>query len=260
MASTNHTPNYELSQFLPKDLPTWLGDYNGDMDKIDTAMATNRSSAESALVTANAADSTATASAAKVNQLEKEVDALKAIIAEGNDKLIMHKIGTTPIDDGPGGLKVSNIYLNTNSTGQIFSANVRCQFPATENAWSNQTGAFVATVNNPAEVAMWNKTSTILYFIAFDIDYNKPFEYTFATCGLGFRTMADGRIGVFMQVYDSPNKLKNFNVMFSSCVYVPRELFPDVSTPTIVNFNDPIGTINVDQTNALNVGGVNGNV
>lgn len=253
MSSTNHTPNYELSKFLPKDLPTWLGDYNGDMDKIDTAMATNRSSAESALVTANAADSTATASAAKVNQLEKEVDALKAIIAEGNEKLSMHKIHVTAIDDGPGGLIVNTLNLFCNNAGNIFYASVRCAFPATQNAWSNQTGAFIATVNNPNEVANFSKTSSILFFTAFDQDSATPPNYIHATCGFGFRTMPDGRIGVFMQVYDSADKLKRFNVMFTSTGYYPPNIFPDVSTPTIVNFNEPIDTINVENAETVNV-------
>ena len=38
MTATNHTANYNLSQFEPTDRPTWQGDYNGDMEKIDTAL------------------------------------------------------------------------------------------------------------------------------------------------------------------------------------------------------------------------------
>ena len=38
MTATNHTANYDLSQFEPTDRPTWQGDYNGDMKKIDTAI------------------------------------------------------------------------------------------------------------------------------------------------------------------------------------------------------------------------------
>lgn len=41
MASTNHTTNYSLSQFVGSDKPAWLGDYNQDMDKIDTQMKVN---------------------------------------------------------------------------------------------------------------------------------------------------------------------------------------------------------------------------
>lgn len=41
MTATNHTENYNLSQFVGTDRPTWLGDYNGDMTKIDVQMKAN---------------------------------------------------------------------------------------------------------------------------------------------------------------------------------------------------------------------------
>ena len=41
MAATNHTENYNLSQFVGTDRPTWLGDYNGDMSKIDAQLKQN---------------------------------------------------------------------------------------------------------------------------------------------------------------------------------------------------------------------------
>ena len=41
MASTRKTPNYNLTQFVSTDKPTWLTDYNGDMGKIDTQMKKN---------------------------------------------------------------------------------------------------------------------------------------------------------------------------------------------------------------------------
>lgn len=41
MTATNKTTNYELSQFVGTDRPTWLGDYNSDMSKIDTQLKRN---------------------------------------------------------------------------------------------------------------------------------------------------------------------------------------------------------------------------
>lgn len=41
MTATNHTKNYNLSQFAGTDHPTWLGDYNGDMAKIDAQLKRN---------------------------------------------------------------------------------------------------------------------------------------------------------------------------------------------------------------------------
>lgn len=48
MTATNHTNNYNLSQFVGTDRPTWLGDYNGDMSKIDTQMKANADAIEQA--------------------------------------------------------------------------------------------------------------------------------------------------------------------------------------------------------------------
>ena len=41
MTATNHTKNYNLSQFVGTDRPKWLVDYNGDMAKIDAQMKKN---------------------------------------------------------------------------------------------------------------------------------------------------------------------------------------------------------------------------
>lgn len=42
MSSTNKTTNYNLSKFLGTDHFSFLTDYNGDMQKIDTALASNK--------------------------------------------------------------------------------------------------------------------------------------------------------------------------------------------------------------------------
>lgn len=48
MTATNHTTNYNLSQFAGTDRPTWLGDYNGDMGKIDAQLKKNADAIASA--------------------------------------------------------------------------------------------------------------------------------------------------------------------------------------------------------------------
>lgn len=48
MTATNHTANYNLSQFAGTDRPTWLGDYNGDMGKIDAQLKKNADAITSA--------------------------------------------------------------------------------------------------------------------------------------------------------------------------------------------------------------------
>lgn len=49
MTATNKTENYELSQFVGSDRPTWLGDYNSDMAKIDAQLKQNADDVASAV-------------------------------------------------------------------------------------------------------------------------------------------------------------------------------------------------------------------
>lgn len=68
MSSTNKTPNYELPQFVANDVPSWLGDFNQAMSKIDTQMKANNSKAQSAETNAENANSSATQALETANQ------------------------------------------------------------------------------------------------------------------------------------------------------------------------------------------------
>lgn len=59
MASTNKTTHYELSQYVGSDKPTYLGDYNTDMSKIDSAINTAQTTADTAGVAATTAQTAA---------------------------------------------------------------------------------------------------------------------------------------------------------------------------------------------------------
>ena len=56
MASSKKTSYYNLSQFQDADKPSWRGDYNGDMDKIDTGIRDAKDTAIEARRTANDMD------------------------------------------------------------------------------------------------------------------------------------------------------------------------------------------------------------
>lgn len=86
---TNHTTNYELSQFVSADKPTFLGDYNGDMLKIDTAIAGVNTTATGAVSTANAASATANdaataAASAASTAATADANASSALATAGN--------------------------------------------------------------------------------------------------------------------------------------------------------------------------------
>lgn len=53
MTASNETANYKLPLFTDNDQPTWLGDFNGAMNKIDVDMNTIGANASTALSAAN---------------------------------------------------------------------------------------------------------------------------------------------------------------------------------------------------------------
>lgn len=60
MTATNHTEHYDLSQFVNTDHPTFTGDYNGDMSKIDAAIYAASQSGGSGGLSAVSHDATLT--------------------------------------------------------------------------------------------------------------------------------------------------------------------------------------------------------
>lgn len=81
MSSTNKTTNYKLSQYIGTDKPTYLGDYNGDMLKIDNQMKANAVSASNATSAAGAAKAVADKASKDVQALNNSVTANSEDIA-----------------------------------------------------------------------------------------------------------------------------------------------------------------------------------
>lgn len=81
MSATNHTQNYDLSQFVGGDIPSWLGDYNGDMGKIDTAIAEVASGAGDIASDVNSLKSRMTTAEADIDSAESNISTLQTTTA-----------------------------------------------------------------------------------------------------------------------------------------------------------------------------------
>lgn len=81
MSSTKKTTNYNLTQYVGTDKPTYLGDYNSDMLKIDGQLKKNADSASNAMSVAGAAQAVASDASKKVQTLNDSVTANSADIA-----------------------------------------------------------------------------------------------------------------------------------------------------------------------------------
>lgn len=74
MSSTNKTATIELSQYVGTDKPTYLTDYNGDMLKIDNAIAADRDSIATAQNTADGAVTKADANKQSIDTINTEIE------------------------------------------------------------------------------------------------------------------------------------------------------------------------------------------
>lgn len=114
MAATNETANYKLPLFTDNDQPTWLGDFNGAMSKIDAGMNTIGANASTALSAANNAvnrvgtvettmtnvQTTANNAYALAHTIETDIDTLNGDVAKLNQLKSKFPVKTTDIATG----------------------------------------------------------------------------------------------------------------------------------------------------------------
>lgn len=80
MSSTNKTNYYELNQYIGTDKPTYLGDYNSDMSKIDAGIHEVQETATTAKQTAGSAEAKVTALSPSVEALQNNMTGVKASV------------------------------------------------------------------------------------------------------------------------------------------------------------------------------------
>lgn len=74
MGYTNKTSHYELPQYVANDKPSWLGDFNAAMLKIDTVMADNDATAEAANSAATGAQTQVASLSAQLSTIQGQVN------------------------------------------------------------------------------------------------------------------------------------------------------------------------------------------
>ena len=74
MGYTNKTSHYELPQYVANDKPSWLGDFNAAMLKIDTVMADNDATADAANSAATGAQTQVAALSAQLSAIQGQVN------------------------------------------------------------------------------------------------------------------------------------------------------------------------------------------
>lgn len=79
MSATNKTTNYDLPLFIGTDIPSWLGDWNNTMTTLDKSITDVNTTAESAIATANTAESKGDKNTTSIQQLSAQIKALQDV-------------------------------------------------------------------------------------------------------------------------------------------------------------------------------------
>ena len=117
MSATNKTPNMELPIYVAEDKPTYLGDWNSTMSKIDTTVTAARNVADSAMETASNASNGVATNTESIGALQTDVQLVKSNQTAINDHL-------TDIDNS---ITVLNAKA-TKTTSQLNSGDIAFQF------------------------------------------------------------------------------------------------------------------------------------
>lgn len=129
MSATNKTTYLDLPQFIGTDVPSWLGDFNGAMEKIDTGYNNVDIKAGQATSTANSASSKADVNSASIQSINAELETIKKAV-QNYDNILNFKAVQCVIS--PNNLESSSsayMYQNTNKTLSTFSMNVQFKYP-----------------------------------------------------------------------------------------------------------------------------------
>lgn len=215
MSYTNKTPNYDLPQYVGTDKPTYLGDFNETMLKIDSALHTNASNiasagstAETALNTAQTANTTSNNAQTTASQAQTTATNANTTAESANDMANSAMEDTQKIVDylifsettltssgitaktGTTSLSVNKTYTNlviennsTNSAGKISGV---IQVDSLSNMSQNQIDISFNTPFRPSKsITLHNIGSQILRGDStFNQYYNQYVNLTINTNGV----------------------------------------------------------------------------
>lgn len=130
MSATNNTTYLDLPQFIGTDVPSWLGDFNGAMEKIDTGYNKVDIKAGQAASTANSASSKADINKQSITSINAELKTLKTAVQNYDNILNFKMVTCIP---SPNNLKTDNSSMimtqNTNKTLASLKFNATIKFP-----------------------------------------------------------------------------------------------------------------------------------
>lgn len=145
MSATNKTTYLDLPQFIGTDAPSWLGDFNGAMEKIDTGYNNADIKAGKAASTANSASSKADINTQSITSINAELKTLKNAVQNYDNILNFKTVTCVP---SPNNLTDNSSMImtqNTNKTLASLKFNATMLYPLSNPSkyvfsWSNNGG------------------------------------------------------------------------------------------------------------------------
>lgn len=225
MSATNETSNYELPLFIGTDKPSWLGDFNGAMNKIDTAIKGNKdeidslktrmtatetvantasSNASTALTNANTAQSTANTALSNAETADT-----KAVGAQTTANTALSNASTAQTTaDTANATAQSAVTLGNSNASAIAKFNLTI-FETPTNPTSNigslgnntlqvaknSDGSLAKIYGNIYVTGITTSTSETVT-VSFTTTLRPSSEFTIANGGYMRITTTDGKIGI----------------------------------------------------------------
>ena len=157
MSATNKTTYLDLPQFIGTDVPSWLGDFNGAMEKIDTGYNNVDIKAGQAASTANSASSKADVNTQSITSINAELKTLKNAV-QNYDNILNFKEVTCV--SSPNNLNSSSSMLMTQNTNKTLAS-------------LNFNATMVYPLSNPSKyVFTWSTGGTTTFYDLFTIEDN----------------------------------------------------------------------------------------
>lgn len=157
MSSTNKTTYYKLSQYIGTDKPTYLGDYNSDMSKIDTGIhgaddkaTTASQNAGSAIARVGEVEKTLQSHTSAITTLQTDVTGLKesvktaqntATTADGKADSAQQTANSALITANNASAKADNV----NKDVTLWSGNIKNQPVTLNDSLTNYRFLYIVT-------------------------------------------------------------------------------------------------------------------
>lgn len=215
---TNETENYDLPQFIGTDKPTWLGDFNGAMASIDTAIGTNASDITSLGTRVTTAEGVASQASSDVSTLTGTVNTLSGDVttvtstANNAQSTATSALNTANTADGKADTNASNIgtLSNLTTTNKTNLVNAINEVNEINLLHATNSGTVTTVQNVDAKISMQEniKLGTKLSISNGGIKIGAGVSYVSAFGSLKYERYASGR--THLEIYKNNSIVNGF--------------------------------------------------